>query len=535
VYIRYKKKTYEIEDPVPMEGYARVKVEKYIVFPSIKSANEQVFRFSHSKRKLLYHALREGLIMTFNKTKVSFFQRKVIGTRALVLVVGTELSSNGKETRRVAAVGPAECPQSDIQLFPEECVAEMTSDRSIEGLFALLSQYFKAKPEAAEQLFYHDPYSGLELPFSLSDVLQSEVQGSQGQHACEVLEAPRGGGDGRKTAPTVGKDGKFDLFLMGAGAYTFMSILPYLKKNVCRHTLVDKHPALACVVAEKYGFLHKDTSGIRALERASDVEKPIVVIATYHSTHVPLAEAAFKANPKAKIFIEKPPVTDREQIKTLLRMREQGAHIEIGYNRRCIHDVRRAKELLATKKGPTTVTCIVKEKVIPMSHWYYWPTQGTRIVGNATHWIDLGMHLVDAMPIQINSMSSSTRFPADDAAISVHFDDGSQVNIIATDRGNGLRGIQEYIDVRKDELTIEMNDFLQFRVMEGGGSSTTRHIIRDKGHKRMYVEFLERCRGGHEAVYPTQDLEYISRLYLDIKDALMEKKRSVDLDYSRPL
>lgn len=534
MFIRFGEKTYEIDAPLPVEGHLVVAVDAVAFFPEVKSDVGQMFRFAHSKQKLVYHTLREGPQMTLNKIKSSWFQRDIINAKRLVLVIGSIAAESETQKQRVVAVGPADCPESEFMIFPGACVAQIDGGRDIESVYAQMHAYFQKHEEHARALFYYDPYSGSPIPFRLADVLQEVTKAEK--VPVEVLEPPRSGATAlAKPKADAEKNVPFNLFLAGAGVYSCISILPYLKENVRRHMLVDKHPGLACAVAEKYGFEYRDVSGERGLARVADVEKPIVVIATYHSTHVALAEIAFRANPRARIFIEKPPVTDKEQIKSLLRMREEGAHIEIGYNRRCIKDVRRAKAFLEKKSGPTTVTCIVREKNIPMTHWYYWPAQGTRIVGNVTHWIDLGMHFIDAMPVRVNTMSSSARFPVDEAAVSVHFDDGSQLNIIATDRGNGLRGIQEYIDVRREDMTILMDDFLRFTVMEGGSSSVRRNALRDKGHKRMYKEFLARCHADLPAVYPTKDLDFISRLYLDVKDALMEGKASIDLDYSKPL
>jgi predicted dehydrogenase len=265
-----------------------------------------------------------------------------------------------------------------------------------------------------------------------------------------------------------------------------------------------------------------------------DVKNPVVVIATYHSTHLPLAELALSFNSEAKVMIEKPPVTTWEQLARLLELRRAGYFIEIGYNRRHTEYVRQARTLLDTKQGPTTVTCIVRERTIPMTHWYYWPTQGTRIIGNLTHWIDIGIHLIGSRPVSFNTMSSSLRFPADDVSISVHFEDGSQLNLISTDRGNPLRGIQEYIDIRKDDLTIKIDDFLHLTVQEGGRERSSSRLIRDKGHKRMYQDFLDKCLNGAPASYPEIDLERTCGLYLSLKEALLRGERSGEITSLSP-
>ncbi len=516
--IRFGGKSYEIEEPLARAGESLIRVHSYTIFPAAKSNVGQMFRFSNSIRKLLFHIGREGVFSTWNKVSTAWYQQKVIGERRLVLCSGMLADTD----ENVIGLGPADCPEAEIIAFPQQCVARTTL--AFSKVYNVLDAYFRRHPEIMEQIFYYDPYSGNVINFNLNDCLElhSPVRVNDKNINFETFstELVITKNKSRKSRK------KFDLFLAGAGVYSCISILPYLKTGVNRHTIIDKHPGLACGLHDKYNFDYKDTSCERAFQRLEQSANPIVVIATYHSTHVPLAKLALENNPKAKVLIEKPPLTTLSQLTELISLREGGRFVEIGYNRRYTDFVRRAKMHLDTVVGPTTVTCIVREKVIPMTHWYYWPSQGTRIVGNLTHWIDLGVHLIGARPISFNCMSSSDKFLADEASIAVQFDDGSQLNLVATDRGNGLRGIQELIDIRKNNLTIKIDDFLNFTVQNGGVQSQTKSFRRDKGHKMMYQDFLEKCRSEKPAAYPNTDLVYTCRLYLAIKEALMDGKRN---------
>jgi len=91
-------------------------------------------------------------------------------------------------------------------------------------------------------------------------------------------------------------------------------------------------------------------------------------------------------NPNTKIFVEKPPVTSLDQLKRLIEIRNNPTHfVEIGYNRRYSPFVIQAKGIINIFKMPITMTCIIKELNIPTSHWYYWPSERTRITGNLSH------------------------------------------------------------------------------------------------------------------------------------------------------
>lgn len=517
--IQYQGKTFNIESPLVNQGEMLIEVERYALFPGVESNVGQIFQFSHKTKKMLFFLIREGLLATWNKTRTALFQSRIISHRSLVLALG---HIRGEDTY-VAAVGPADCPASQVLGFPKLCVAEVPINSDPLRIYSMLNEYFEKHPDHREALFYYDSLSGNSIPFSLTEILKPSSLGQTGSRRVNFSFPPANGpSETDYVVPRLGSG--YNLFLAGAGVYACISIIPYLK--VRRHTIVDKNPVLACAVRERYGFAYADTSCARAFRQLTEVSNPIAVIATYHSTHVPLAELALSLNPDTKVMIEKPPVTTRGQLARLLELRRAGHFIEIGYNRRHTDYVRKARALLGTKRGPTTVTCIIREKTIPTTHWYYWPTQGTRIIGNLTHWIDLGVLLVDSRPVGFNIISSSSRFPSDDSSISVHFEDGSQLNLIATDRGNPLRGIQEYIDIRRDDLTVTIDDFMRFTVQEGGQNRSKVRLIRNKGHKRMYRDFLERCLKNEPAAYPQIDLERTCSLYLSLMEALMRGEKT---------
>jgi predicted dehydrogenase len=315
-------------------------------------------------------------------------------------------------------------------------------------------------------------------------------------------------------------DGHPPLFLVGAGAYAYAYILPNLP-GMNRYTVIDLNPVLAAVVGEKFSFVHRESSCSAAFKRLGECAEPVLVIATYHSTHVDIAEEALSENPRTKIFMEKPPVTNHDQLRRLLEMRRGGAFVEIGYNRRHAPMAVEAFRLIREKgNGPVAMTCIIKELSLPTSHWYYWPTQGTRVTGNLCHWIDLGTAVVDAAPKEVTVVTADDARPGDELTAIVVYRDGSRLTLVATDRGNPLRGVQEYIDIRRGDLTVTIDDFLVMTVQEGGKKRVRRSIIRDKGHARMYRDFSRRVRDGSNPSYPHRDLLVSSMIYLSVVEGV---------------
>lgn len=509
--VRWETRLHLLDDPIPLESEVLVQIIERALLPKIWYEEKSRFQFSHPLAKVGFFLRNEGPALTIGKIHASRIQQKIARSRVLAFVYGTH------EGQPVVAVGPLCSVDIDMTCFPTAWVASIPKGRDASWCFQAAWAFLIDKPEMLSAIYNYSPYSGLEPEFSFEVAIASGVLVSSSP-APEFLEV--------KLANAVGKE-KADpplegsLFLAGAGAYAHAYILPFLSK-INRHTVIDINPILAVTTAEMFGFRHADTCCERGFLKLKEVKSPVLVIATYHSTHVELAKLAYTINPNTKIFIEKPPVTSRRQLKTLLDLRRQGAWIEIGYNRRHIPFIQKARVLLEQESGPTHIVCLVKELKIPKEHWYYWPSQGTRITGNLCHWLDLGIFLIGSEPVRMEAQSALGSLPGDEVSATVYFEDGSKLSLVATDRGNSLRGVQEYIEIRRGDLTIVIEDFRLMRVLSGGRAKTLWAFFRDKGHKRMYLQLLKDISDDGSPRYPSEDLRRSSKLYLDIRDAVMK-------------
>lgn len=526
--IEFQKKRYILPDPEQRPLEKVIRVEKYASFPKPPSASRSRFRFSHALAKVFFFFLHEGPRLTRDKVKSSFLQRKSGKEKRVVMAYGRLQGEEGY----ALAVGPQSCPRSEYLVFPAPCAVEISKDGDLNRYCLSLQRFFEENPEALEALYHHSPYSGLDLDFELKEVLdraQPDPEPGRAKerpriHSLSFSNAPRQKEQRRRDADSAG----LDLFLAGAGAYAYAYILPSIR-NVRFHTVIDLNPALACAVAEKFGFAHRDTSTERGLKRLAECETPLLVVATYHSTHLEIVEQALGANPNTKIFVEKPPVTTRQQLDRLMELRKNSAFIEIGYNRRHSPMAGQAHDLVSARSGPIAMTCIVKELDIPVTHWYFWPTQGTRITGNLSHWLDLGTWFIREKPVFASIVSPPGTRPGDEATIVVLYEDGSRLTLMSTDKGNPLRGVQEYIDIRREDLTVQIHDFTKMFIQKGGRSRTRRSLIRDKGHLRMYRGFMQNIRQGAKPEYPDADLYTSSLLYILISEAAMQGKKEVQI------
>jgi len=310
------------------------------------------------------------------------------------------------------------------------------------------------------------------------------------------------------------------VFIFGLGGYAYSYILPEFR-SYRLIACVDYKAERADNFKKEFGFELALYHPFQAEELLRITERPIVIIATYHSDHATLANWAFQVNKKSRIFVEKPPCVNLEDLNLLSEVYKNQGNIEIGFNRRYVPINKKIKEI--AKGKALIITFSVKEVLIEENHWYYWRNQGSRITGNLVHWIDLANYWIDSdlMSITLNT----GRLSSEDISISIAYRNGSLVNITASDKGNSLRGVQELIEIRFDNETILIQDYLKYVHIKSSGKKGTRSfIIRDKGHTRMYKEFRNNLKSG-AFCYSLKDLERTSNITIRASKMLMESQK----------
>ena len=295
---------------------------------------------------------------------------------------------------------------------------------------------------------------------------------------------------------------KNGLFIYGLGGYVRMFIMPYLKK-MPKIACIDYKANVASEFKSKYKFEKSFLTASDSFDLLKTIEQPVAVIATYHSDHATIASNIFFSNPNTFIFIEKPPIVTLEDLIRLIEIYNRGAKIEIGFNRRFINYSKYVQKVVRNKV--LIINCTIKEVNISDNHWYLWKNQGTRITGNVVHWVDLGTFWIQSIPTEINVLTNGT--DQETSAISILYKNGSILNITASDKGNGLRGVQEKIEIRFDDETIFIDDFLSLSHTKKNGIKSKRYqFFREKGHKEMYRNFEKIVQHHRPSEYSVYDL-----------------------------
>jgi predicted dehydrogenase len=336
-------------------------------------------------------------------------------------------------------------------------------------------------------------------------------QGVAAIPAAAAAAAPAGPAPGRAAVRGHSDRPAWDVWLVGYGGYVREHILPAFASDVAaavdyKAALIGRHVESPFPVVETLDEILPDIAAAK---------RPLVIVSAYHADHVPVAEAVLSANPRAGLFLEKPPCVTVEEARRLEALRRRGAWIDAGYNRRHAPFTSLLRAELQALPRPFIMTAEVKELKLPPSHWYFWPNQGTRVTGNLCHWLDLACHLADAAPAEIAVLGDEGNL-----SVTLGFADGSIATIVATDLGDDLHGVTERIQLRAADCTMTVDDFRSLEIVRGGQRSRDRRQHRDKGHAAMYRELRRRWVGGEPPSYPTGDIVRVAGVVAQVADML---------------
>jgi predicted dehydrogenase len=376
-----------------------------------------------------------------------------------------------------------------IEAAPDEVVVRLSGERAITSLVAPSERSWVCRlPDPAH--FFLDPYypgpPELPEPFgpaAVAEALDVLVRLASAGAPPEVRSPP----SWLRTLPLAPArpPGRRPLRVscLGAGNYVRAVLLHHLRRSadVLVRGVMDIRPEVAAVQGRALGAAFCTTDPVAVLE---DAETDLVLVASDHASHADYAVAALRAG--KTVHLEKPPVVTREQLDRLLACLREASRprLHLGYNRRFAPAVAALQRRLDPLDGPTFVTCVVSGYRLSRAHWYNWPNQGTRVAGNLVHWIDLGYRLSGRRRpvwVEVTVPATPAALAWDPIVLSTEFDDGSLATISFSSAGDETFGVRERLDVKRQDLAAEIDDFRTLRVARRGRRERHRYRA-DKGH-----------------------------------------------------
>ena len=504
---------YEVPD-------AAVAVAVSATVPLITLENASGRQQRRPVRKVAVFLYTDGPRITWRKAKAKREEPRFTGDFRAILALGEILGSG----RRVAGLVSRVPPCAQQLVIHRDLVLDVPDKFGAEDLQRVAARLLMKSDVLARNCREGYLYSARTPPVELAAMFRAALSAVTVPEAAQAIEtvSPPPCGHQVPTDTVLRLKAKppgsgIPTAVLGGGDYTRSEIIPALRRGrFALYAITNREPQIAALVGREYGFALATTDSDRAIE---ELPAPgLVIVATAHDSHTRLACAAAKAG--HRVFLEKPPTVTQEDVHQLAEvMQANPGTIEIGFNRRYHPLVRKARAHLRNESGPTSIACVVKELTFQEDHWYFWPNQGTRITGNLCHWIDLAVHLIDGAPMPI-SVTLSPRLPStepgsdEERTLTVTFEDGSLLTVLGTTRGDDIRGVQEYMDIRRGNTSITIDDLWKYRVRHGGIERVSRTLFRDKAHTAMYREGLGRVTTGRPSVYPVRDMVVVSAIQI---------------------
>ena len=265
----------------------------------------------------------------------------------------------------------------------------------------------------------------------------------------------------------------------------------------------------------KLSFFKKTNWDTHPLPRKDEVYD-VYLIAGYHHTHTPLAIKAILQGSWA--IVEKPISVEHSQLKKLLTaLKDSKGKIVSCFHKRYHPMNNLALQDLENLAGePISYHCIVYEVPLPILHWYRWPNSKSRLVSNGCHWIDHFLFLNDFCKVKSFKAISS-----DDGTIncSINLENGAFFTMVLTDLGSARIGVQDYIELRANGVTVKMTNSSYYKSENQKKVIRTKRMNKMDNYKLMYKEIGKRMLNDLEGD-SIRSVEISASLILDIEETV---------------
>jgi predicted dehydrogenase/threonine dehydrogenase-like Zn-dependent dehydrogenase len=303
----------------------------------------------------------------------------------------------------------------------------------------------------------------------------------------------------------VARPGVVRVGLIGAGDFAKGMHLPNLQSMndlFQLRAVASRTGHNAATTAGRFGAAYSTTEAERVIE---DPEVDLVIVATRHDTHAPLALAALRAG--KHVFVEKPlalTAAEVDEMRAFYATTDQPAILATGFNRRFSPHARAIAAITAQRAAPMVLTYRMNAGRMPQDHWTQTAEGGGRNKGEACHIYDLFTYLTGARSISIQAQSArpQTGFygSADNFVATISFDDGSLATLAYTALGSPDHP-KEQLEIFVDGRVITLDDYRRVTAT-GAKTPISSTQAADKGHRTMLQELGVAIRDGGEWPIP---------------------------------
>jgi len=312
-----------------------------------------------------------------------------------------------------------------------------------------------------------------------------------------------------------------NIAIIGCGNHAYTDIAYFLKKNrgnVIGITMdIDKNKAIS--LANEYKA-YNHTINVKDIYEDDNIK--LVSIVSNHATHAPYTIEALKAN--KDVFVEKPIAVNMQQYRDLIKaVRSTNNSVYVGYNRPFSPAIETIKSYITNKS--ITLNCFILGHKLSDTHWYRNPSEGSRVVSNLGHWIDLSTHLVmsrDDLPFEfeITLLSANSKHKDDDFVVTIKTNLDDLIVLTFSTRSDPFEGVMENISFQNEKIISIIDNFRKMTIWGDREKIVKKYISKDAGHEKSVIQpFLDEKRDWKEIEWSTFIMLKIEDMIQnDIKD-----------------
>ncbi|NVK36720.1 MAG: Gfo/Idh/MocA family oxidoreductase [Gammaproteobacteria bacterium] len=233
---------------------------------------------------------------------------------------------------------------------------------------------------------------------------------------------------------------------------------------------------------------------------AGEFRGDLIYIASDHYSHT--SQAIMAADKFQKVYIEKPLFVNFDQQKQFLDLLNSKPDTKMytGFNRPFAPYF---EKLQTELESSYSVTVVVNGHYLPSDHWYRNEGQGTRVLGNLTHWLDLSLRLLSAANIPKSIEVKVTKGALDDLSVTLLSGD-RKIDLLFSANCEPLDGVEEFIFWNSN---LSVGKIMNFKSMDLIRNDRSRYVVRKRsknvGHCAAVLAPLKN-------VEPTIKVAYLS-------------------------
>ncbi len=309
--------------------------------------------------------------------------------------------------------------------------------------------------------------------------------------------------------------------LIGAGGYAKGMLLPQFKAAGAQFQTIATASGLSALnTGKQFGF-QACASG--ADEVIGDPDVNLVVIATRHDLHAPLAQQALESG--RHVFVEKPLALSEEELSGVLAAATRSdGQLMVGFNRRFSPLARAAADFFNKRREPLSIVYRVNAGRVPRGHWSQDAREGGgRIVGEVCHFIDLMQFWTGSPPVRVYAESIASRnhetIDEDSVMITLRFADGSNGSIAYLGEGDKTLA-KERVEIFGAGRTFVLEDFRRATLYLNGREETLKLRAQDKGQSEEVRAVCDVVLQKRDAPVALDELAATTRATFRIRESL---------------